>query len=189
MTAPALRNAAGFLAAFCLALTTAAPAAQAPVREASPAKPAALQVSPQPAQSTPTPAPAPAVPAQIFANIGDRPAVVYDAPSAKANKTYLFGRGYPVEVLVKLDKWTKLRDADGTLGWVETGALGTQRFVQVTAASAEVRALPSASATLVFEAAKGVLLEATGAAAEGWVPVKHRDGQGGYVATTQVFGP
>ena len=41
-----------------------------------------------------------------FRSVGDRPAVLYDAPSQKANKLVILGPSSPVEVLVKLEKWT-----------------------------------------------------------------------------------
>jgi len=45
--------------------------------------------------------------------------VWYDAPSTKARRLYVVGRGYPVEVLVTLEGWIKVRDAAGSIGWVE----------------------------------------------------------------------
>jgi hypothetical protein len=60
---------------------------------------------------------------------------------------------------------------------------------------AEVRASPDESAPVVFRAEQNVLLElaetATSAATTsmpGWVKVRHRDGQTGYVRIAQVFG-
>lgn len=133
-------------------------------------------------------APAASVPVASFVTIGERPAVVFDSPSAKGNRTLVLSRLCPLEVLVKLDKWTKIRDAEGSVGWVENGALGERRHVQVLAALAEVRAAASPTAPLVFEAQRGVLLEVTGAVADGWIPVRHRDGQSGVVRTSQVWG-
>lgn len=147
----------------------------------SPAVPA---ITPQaPSSTAPTSAPT-----KSFVSIGDRPAVLYDAPSNRSNRTFIMLRNTPLEVLVKLDRWTKVRDADNTIGWVENSALGERRFVQVSAASADVRATAAASAPLVFEAQRQVLLEVTGSAAEGWIAVRHRDGQSGFVRTTQVWG-
>jgi SH3-like domain-containing protein len=97
-------------------------------------------------------------------------------------------RNTPLEVLVKLDRWTKVRDADNTIGWVENSTLGERRFVQVSTPSADVRASAATSAPLVFEAQRQVLLEVTGSATEGWIAVRHRDGQVGFVRTTQVWG-
>jgi flagellar basal body rod protein FlgF len=41
---------------------------------------------------------------------------------------------------------------------------------------------------VVFEAARDVLLELLGVASGGWLRVRHRDGQAGYVRVAQVWG-
>ena len=120
--------------------------------------------------------------------IGDRPAVLYDAPSSKADRLFVASRYYPFEVLVKLDQWTKVRDADGAVAWVENKALGDQATVLVTVPLADVRAAPNAQAPLVFEAYKFVLLEVAEPPVEGWVKVRHRDGQSGFIRTAHVWG-
>jgi SH3-like domain-containing protein len=158
-------SAARIMAAFCLA--------------------ASLQVLAQTAQP---PAPAPVAAATQFVSIGDKPAILYDALSVKANKLFILSRNYPLEVLVKLDKWTKVRDSEGAIGWVENTSLGDKRFVQVSATTAEIRAGAQAGANVVFEAQRGVLLEVTAPAADGWLAVRHRDGQSGFVRATQVWG-
>lgn len=142
---------------------------------------------PVPAWSQPS-TPAAIAPATSFVTIGEKPAIVYDSPSAKGNRTLVLSRLSPLEVLVKLDKWTKIRDAEGSVGWVENGVLGERRHVQIVATVAEVRASASPAALLVFEAQRGVLLEVTGTATDGWIPVKHRDGQSGLVRASQVWG-
>jgi SH3-like domain-containing protein len=135
-----------------------------------------------PAVTPPVGAPA------LYASIADKPAIVYDSPSAKGEKQFIFARFQPVEVLVRLDKWAKIRDADNTVGWVEITSLGNTRALQVIANIGEVRAAPNATAVIVFEAQKSVLLESTGPAVNGWLPVKHRDGQSGFIARAQVWG-
>ncbi len=129
------------------------------------------------------------VPQKIFVSIGDRPAVMFDAPSNRTNKNFIIFRNTPLELLVKLDKMTKVRDAEGSIGWVENELLGSRRHVQVTATSTDVRSSPSATATLAFDVQRLVLLEVTGSATQdGWIPVKHRDGQTGFVRLTDVWG-
>ena len=140
------------------------------------------------AQTSAAPPPAAAVPAALFTALGDKPAILYDGLSTKANKIFILSRYHPLEILVKLDKWTKVRDADGALGWVENSAIGDRRHVQVSANIGEIRAMPSPASLLIFEAQRGVLLEATGQAADGWLPVRHRDGQSGFVRSVQVWG-
>jgi SH3-like domain-containing protein len=123
-----------------------------------------------------------------FRTIGDRPAVLYDAPSAKADRLFVASRYYPLEVLVKLERWTKVRDANGEVAWVENSALGERRTVLVTVPLADVRAAASPQSPLAFEAYKQVLLEVVEPAAEGWVKVRHRDGQQGFIRVAHVWG-
>ncbi len=134
------------------------------------------------AQITPVPPP-------LFVSIGEKPAILYDGLSTKANKIFILSRFRPVEVLVKLDKWTKVRDAENFIGWMENAFIGEKRYVQISSNSAEIRVAPNANASTVFEAQRAVILEPTGAAtADGWLPVRHRDGQTGFVRITQVWG-
>jgi len=123
-----------------------------------------------------------------YRSIGDAPAILYDAPSTKADRLFVASRSYPFEVLVKLDQWTKVRDVNGEVAWVDNKALGERAMVLVTVPLADVHAAPDAQSPLVFEAYKQVLLEVLEPAADGWVKVRHRDGQAGYIRTTHVWG-
>jgi SH3-like domain-containing protein len=123
-----------------------------------------------------------------FRALGDRPAILYDAPSNRADRLFVASRNYPFEVLVKLDQWTKVRDANGEVAWVENKSLGDRQTVAVTVPLADVRAAPSAESPLVFEAYKQVILEVAEPPAQGWVKVRHRDGQGGFIRVAHVWG-
>jgi SH3-like domain-containing protein len=116
------------------------------------------------------------------------PAVLYDAPSAKARKLHVAARGTPVEVITFDAGWAKVRDASGELTWVERKVLADARTVQVSAAVADVRAQPAENAPLAFQAQSGVILELVEAGATGWVRVRHRDGATGYARIGQLWG-
>ena len=116
------------------------------------------------------------------------PAVMYDAPSAKARPLFVTTRYTPVEVVVALEGWLKVRDASGGLAWVERRLVAEQRTVAVKLARAQIRAQAEDSAPLVFEAEKDVVLELVEAAPPGWAKVKHHDGQRGYVRANQIWG-
>lgn len=120
--------------------------------------------------------------------LGDKPAILYDAPSTRADRLFVASRLYPFEVLVKLDQWTKVRDANGEVAWVENSALGSQPTVLVTVPLADVRAAPSVQSPLVFEAYKQVILEVVEAPANEWIKVRHRDGQVGFIRVAHVWG-
>jgi len=123
-----------------------------------------------------------------FRTIGEHAAVLYDAPSVKADRIFVASRGYPFEVLVSLDLWTKVRDSGGEVGWVENRSLGERRHALVNVPVADVRAGADAKSPLVFEAYKQVLLEVLEPPAEGWVKVRHRDGQSGFARTAHLWG-
>ena len=116
------------------------------------------------------------------------PAVMYDAPSQKAAPQFVIARHTPVEVVVALESWYKVRDAAGGIAWVEKRQLSPKRTLQVTAPSAQVRAKADVNAALVFEAEKDVVLDLLEVADAGWVKVRHRDGQSGFVRANQVWG-
>jgi len=122
-----------------------------------------------------------------FRSIGQPAAVLYDAPSLKARKLYILNQGYPVEVLVTLDTWFKVRDASGELAWIEAKSLSAQRFVMVKVNRAEVRRAPDEGAAVVFVVEQDGLLELI-ETADNWAQVRHRDGATGYIRITQVWG-
>ena len=115
-------------------------------------------------------------------------AVMYDAPSAKAQPLFVIARNTPVEIVVALDNWIKVRDVGGTLAWVERRLLAEQRTVMIKVTRAQIRAQADDAAQLVFEADKDVLLDVVETTPPGWAKVKHRDGQAGYVRAMQVWG-
>lgn len=123
-----------------------------------------------------------------FRSVGDAPAVMYDAPSQKGRKVFVAPRAMPVEVVLTYGDWVKVRDASGGMAWVEARTLTPQRHVVVNAAGARIRATANDLAPVVFTADKGVLLEVMAAPAAGWIKVRHRDGESGYVKAGEVWG-
>jgi len=123
-----------------------------------------------------------------FRSIAESGTLMYDAPSVRAKKLFVASRLYPVEIVINIDTWAKVRDHAGDLVWVEKKALSDKRTVIVTAAVAEARQTASDQAVLVFQAQKGVALDIAEPPAGGWIRVRHADGATGYVRVTQVWG-
>ena len=114
-------------------------------------------------------------------------AVLYDAPSLQGRKLALLNRGYPVEIVVTLGSWLKVRDASGELAWIEASRLSNDRMVMVKVPRAQVRKAPDDSAPVVFEAEQDLLLRLV-ETLDNWAQVKHRDGDTGYIRITQLWG-
>ena len=118
-----------------------------------------------------------------------RAAVLYDAPSTTAGKVAIAGSGVPLEVVIVTDAWIKVRDHSGRLAWIEKAAFGSTRNVMVKSEASVVRQQPRPDAEVVFQAARGVLLEVTGDVdAYGWLPVKHAGGQAGWLPAHEAWG-
>jgi len=126
-----------------------------------------------------------------FRSTGDA-AILYDAPSLKSKALFALGRDYPLEVIVNVEGWLKVRDAGGTVAWIEKKSIGDNRLVVVRSPTAEIYAQPDASSPVVFKAEQNVLLElvdpAYATSTPGWAKVRHRDGQAGFVRIQQVWG-
>jgi SH3-like domain-containing protein len=126
--------------------------------------------------------------ASEFGSINAPVAILYDTPSQKGKKLYLIRGETPVEIVVKLDGWVKVRDAEGTLAWIEAANLGNKRNLVVTAPQAEIRQADRDEAPVMAALGQGVAVEWLGPAAPGWARVKHQDGATGFIRITQVWG-
>jgi SH3-like domain-containing protein len=122
-----------------------------------------------------------------FRSIAGNAAVLYDAPSVKARKLYLVNQGYPVEIVVVVEGWVKVRDANGDLTWVESKVLSDKRTVMIKVPLAQVHQTADGGSPVVFQAQQNVVLELEGVTGE-WLRVKHRDGQVGFVRAADVWG-
>lgn len=124
-----------------------------------------------------------------FRSVAVSKAVLYDAPSTSAKKTLLLSQFYPVEIIVNLGDWLKVRDAQGVISWVEAKQLTTKRMALVKTNSAEIRVAADPSSKLVAIIEKDLVLEVLDVtASNGWIKVKHRDGLTGYILTSSIWG-
>lgn len=124
-----------------------------------------------------------------FRSVNVPKVILYDAPSLEAGKVYLLSSGYPVEVIVNLGEWIKIRDHFGALSWVQGKQLSAKRTALVLADQTEIRQLDNEQSPLVATVEKDVVLEVlTPTAKNGWVKVKHKDGITGYIQTHAVWG-
>lgn len=123
-----------------------------------------------------------------YRSIGVTKAVLCDTPSLQGKKQFILSQQYPVEVLVNLGDWLKVRDQSGGLNWLENKNTTTKPTVLISSAQVEIRQTADVSSSVVFTAKKDVVLEVLEPAKNGWVKVKHVDGLMGYLQTSAVWG-
>lgn len=130
---------------------------------------------------------APAAQAADFRAVAE-PAVFYDAPTVRGKKMFVAPRGMPVEVVVTIEGWQKVRDRAGDLMWIERKSLTDKRTVVVSVAAAQLRDKPEEGGRLLFEAAQDVVLDLAEPPSSGWAKVRYRDGTLAFVRANQVWG-
>ena len=122
-----------------------------------------------------------------FKSVADEIAVLYDAPSKQSTKRLILTRGYPVEIIIASGNWVRVRDEVGTFAWIEEERLGAKRTVMVSQAATDARDSPGESASVVFRAQKGVVLDFLEVSG-GWAKVRHRSGITGFIRLRDLWG-
>ncbi len=114
-------------------------------------------------------------------------AILYDSPSEKGRRLFIIIEGTPVEVVVALDKWVKVRDPNGNISWIEEARLSNKRTLIVKKRST-VRQRPEINAPVAFEVEDSLILEMESNPTDGWVKVRHMDGSSGFIRVAEVWG-
>lgn len=95
-------------------------------------------------------------------------------------------QGWPVEVIAEYEHWRRVRDIDGTVGWVHQTMLSGRRTVLVTGEVRTLRAEPSPEARPVVRAEPGVMGELLACSGD-WCRVEIA-GRKGWIERTAIFG-
>lgn len=123
-----------------------------------------------------------------FRSILPAKAITYDAPSVASKKLYIMNQGYPVEIIVNLGEWVKVRDKMSGLSWIEGKDLDTKRTVLVTD-NVDIKEAESAESKLLATVEKDVVLDLVSPNIHnGWVKVKHQGGVVGYIQSSAIWG-
>jgi SH3-like domain-containing protein len=101
--------------------------------------------------------PAPAPP--HYASLRSDKVYLREGPTYQHRVLFIYKRrDYPVEVVAAYESWRRVRDVDGTVGWVSQTMISDARTVLVTGKDkAPLRSSPSATAPPVAQAEPGVV--------------------------------
>ena len=98
------------------------------------------------------------LPVPRFVSIRSNEVNAHSGPSTKYPIEWVFSRrGMPVEVVAEFDTWRRIRDRDGTEGWVLQGMLSAKRSVIVVGGTRTLRHDPTPAGRPVAQAETGVI--------------------------------
>jgi SH3-like domain-containing protein len=123
-----------------------------------------------------------------YVSVADSTAILYDANSTKAKKLFVISRYTPLEAVVNLQNWIKVRDSSGTMAWIERRSVTDKHFVVVNVAVATVCRAPEAKSPVLYQVARNVAMESLGVNGGGWIKVRDQDGTLGYMRSIEVWG-
>ncbi|HWG04510.1 MAG TPA: SH3 domain-containing protein [Beijerinckiaceae bacterium] len=114
-----------------------------------------------------------------------------EGPSKDHRTTWVFERaGLPVEITAESDNWRRIRDSEGTEGWVEQSLLSGRRTVLVAPWKQETLMLyskPSDSSAIVAKLQSGVLGNVRKCDGGSWCVI-YGEGFEGYMQQSNLWG-
>src|SRR3954470_14767423 len=115
-----------------------------------------------------------------------------EGPSKDHRTAWVFQRaGLPVEIIAEFETWRRIRDAEGTEGWVYHSLLSGRRTGLVTTKAADdlvpLYDKPDDKGSLAARLERGVIASVKRCSGEGWCFVIGR-GFEGYVQQTRLWG-
>ena len=113
-------------------------------------------------------------------------------PGTKYEVLWKIGQGFPLEVTQKSGTWYKVRDFEGSVGWVHQGVTTKEAHAVVQAnkgtnRNINIRSTPSTKGVIVATATYGVVFKVLSKKG-GWVQVEHANGVKGWIREDLLWG-
>lgn len=122
-----------------------------------------------------------------WASISASKARIRTGPGRQFPATWMYQRAnLPVKVVATYPNWRKIRDPDGTEGWMQANLLSSVRTGMVTEKIIPMRESPTESARILWRAESGVVGKIS-ECARGWCRFDV-NGRMGYVESAMLWG-
>ena len=117
-------------------------------------------------------------------------AFLYEAPSGSTKKSFIVTKGYPLEVIVSLKEWKKVKDHEGLINWIKTSDLSSKRSVLNLKGDNPIYLEPSSASPILAKVNENVTLELLDAKKiDDWVKVYSKVGDiEGFIKATDLWG-
>jgi len=141
-----------------------------------------LSISSAQAEEPTTPLPIPR-----FVSLKSEEANLRSGPGKRYPILWVYRKeGMPMEVIEEYNEWRKVRDMDGSAGWLHKGLLSGNRMAIIRNQKQIIRRTPNDKAAPAFAAAKNVLGKLTKCEHD-WCNIKI-DGNQGWIEKTAIWG-
>jgi SH3-like domain-containing protein len=125
-----------------------------------------------------------------FISVKVKQAVLFEGPSNTTDKVFIVTEGYPLEVLVSLKDWKKVKDHNGKISWIESKNTHNERTVLITKDDAVIFNEANEESHKLANVEKFVVLKLNSPMLVGnWAQVKTQiEGLIGFINAREVWG-
>lgn len=108
-----------------------------------------------------------------FIAVKTKKSILYEGPSESTSKEFIVTQSYPLQVLVKLKDWIKVRDHEGKISWIKAKDITRDRTVLTLKNNVILFYKPSYSSVKLADISINVALRLVSPLnADGWIEVK-----------------
>jgi len=125
-----------------------------------------------------------------FISVKTKKALLYEGPSASTKKLYIVTEGYPLEIMVNLKDWKKVKDHTGNISWIQSNFADKNRTVMTIKSNVNLYHKASLQSSKLGQISKFVILNLNSTlVTDGWVNVQSQlEGLSGFVRLDKVWG-
>ena len=125
-----------------------------------------------------------------FISVKTKQAILFQGPSNVTEKMFIVTEGYPLEVLVSLKDWKKVKDHNGKISWIESKYTHNERTVIILKDNAVIFNQANDKSHKLANVDKFVVLKLNSSMLVGdWGQVKTQiEGLIGFINSREVWG-
>ena len=125
-----------------------------------------------------------------FISVKTKQAILFEGPSNTTEKMFIVTEGYPLEVVVSLKDWKKVKDHNGKISWIEAKNTQKERTVLILKDRAVIFNQANNKSHKLANVDKFVVLKLNSYMLIGnWAQVKTQiEGLVGFISSNEVWG-
>ena len=125
-----------------------------------------------------------------FVSIKVKKAFLYEGPSSSTDKEFIITEGYPLQVMVRLKDWIKVKDHLGKISWIQSADTSKDRNVMTLNDNVNLFYKPTTDSVHLAKIEKDITLKLLSPfPTNGWIQVKTLSQNiEGYIRAEDVWG-